>query len=132
MMLVKNPAGYNQVINLISHDVGNCKLAFLLNDRFADGTDISWIWDVDFEALAAQQSRFTRIFVSGVRADDMALRLKYAGFPAERIELVRDYEKLLGEIAADAAPAFIMPTYTAMFDLRGEIGRHTDVKAFYE
>ena len=132
MMLVKNPAGYNQVINLISHDVGSCKLAFLLNDRFADGTDISWIWDVDFEALAAQQSRFTRIFVSGVRADDMALRLKYAGFPAERIELVRDYEKLLGEIAADAAPAFIMPTYTAMFDLRGEIGRHTDVKAFYE
>lgn len=111
---------------------GSCKLAFLLNDRFADGTDISWIWDVDFEALAAQQSRFTRIFVSGVRADDMALRLKYAGFPAERIELVRDYEKLLGEIAADAAPAFIMPTYTAMFDLRGEIGRHTDVKAFYE
>ena len=132
MMLVKNPAGYNQVINLISHDVGSCKLAFLLNDRFADGTDISWIWDVDFEALAAQQGRFTRIFVSGVRADDMALRLKYAGFPAERIELVRDYEKLLGEIAADAAPAFIMPTYTAMFDLRGEIGRHTDVKAFYE
>ena len=132
MMLVKNPAGYNQVINLISHDVGSCKLAFLLNDRFADGTDISWIWDVDFEALAAQQSRFTRIFVSGVRADDMALRLKYAGFPAERIELVRDYEKLLGEIGADAAPAFIMPTYTAMFDLRGEIGRHTDVKAFYE
>ena len=132
MMLVKNPAGYNQVINLISHDVGSCKLAFLLNDRFADGTDISWIWDVDFEALAAQQGRFTRIFVSGVRADDMALRLKYAGFPAERIELVRDYEKLLGEIGADAAPAFIMPTYTAMFDLRGEIGKHTDVKAFYE
>ena len=55
------------------------------------------IWDVDFEALAAQQGRFTRIFVSGVRADDMALRLKYAGFPAERIELVRDYEKLLGD-----------------------------------
>ena len=132
MMLVKNPAGYNQVINLISHDVGNYKLAFLLNDRFAAGTDISWIWDVDFEALAAQQSRFTRGLVSGVRADDMALRLKYAGFPAERIELVRDYEKLLGEIGADAAPAFIMPTYTAMFDLRGEIGRHTDVKAFYE
>ena len=132
MMLVKNPVGYNQVINLISHDVGSCKLAFLLNDRFADGTDISWIWDVDFEALAAQQGRFTRIFVSGVRADDMALRLKYAGFPAERIELVRDYEKLLGEIGADAAPAFIMPTYTAMFDLRGEIGKHTDVKAFYE
>ena len=47
-------------------------------------------------------------------------------------ENIRDYEKLLGEIAADAAPAFIMPTYTAMFDLRGEISKHTDVKAFYE
>ena len=80
MMLVKNPAGFNQVINLIAHDEGNYKLAFLLNDRFADGTDISWIWDVDFEALADQQVRFTRVLVSGVRADDMALRLKYAGF----------------------------------------------------
>ena len=132
MMLVKNPAGYNQVINLISHDVGSCKLAFLLNDRFADGTDISWIWDVDFEALAAQQSRFTRIFVSGVRADDMALRLKYAGFPAERIELVRDYEKLLGEIAADAAPAFIMPTYTAMLELREVLIKHCGGAEFWE
>ena len=132
MMLVKNPAGYNQVINLISHDVGSCKLAFLLNDRFADGTDISWIWDVDFEALADQQVRFTRVLVSGVRADDMALRLKYAGFAPERIEVIREYDKLLTEIGSDETPAFLMPTYTAMFDLRGEIGRHTDVKAFYE
>ena len=79
MMLVKNPAGFNQVINLIAHDEGSFQLAFLLNDRFADGTDISWIWDVDFEALAAQQDRFPRVLVSGVRADDMALRLKYRG-----------------------------------------------------
>lgn len=132
MMLVKNPAGFNQVINLIAHDEGNYQLAFLLNDRFADGTDISWIWDVDFEALAAQQERFTRVFVSGVRADDMALRLKYAGFKADRLEVIRDYDKLLGAVAADETPAFLMPTYTAMFDLRNEIGKHTDVKAFYE
>ena len=132
MMLVKNPAGYNQVINLISHDVGSCKLAFLLNDRFADGTDISWIWDVDFEALADQQVRFTRVLVSGVRADDMALRLKYAGFAPERIEVIREYDRLLTEIGSDETPAFLMPTYTAMFDLRGEISKHTDVKAFYE
>lgn len=72
MMLVKNSAGFNRSINLIAHDEGNYKLAFLLNDRFADGTDISWIWDVDFEALADQQVRFTRVLVSGVRADDMA------------------------------------------------------------
>ena len=132
MMLVKNPAGFNQVINLIAHDAGNYKLAFLLNDRFADGTDISWIWDVDFEALAEQQARFTRVLVSGVRADDMALRLKYAGFAPERIEVIREYDKLLTEIGSDETPAFLMPTYTAMFDLRGEISKHTDVKAFYE
>ena len=101
MMLVKNPAGFNQVINLIAHDEGNYKLAFLLNDRFADGTDISWIWDVDFEALADQQVRFTRVLVSGVRADDMALRLKYAGFAPERIEVIREYDRLLTEIGSD-------------------------------
>ena len=132
MMLVKNPAGFNQVINLIAHDEGNYKLAFLLNDRFADGTDISWIWDVDFEALADQQVRFTRVLVSGVRADDMALRLKYAGFAPERIEVIREYDRLLTEIGSDETPAFLMPTYTAMFDLRGEISKHTDVKALYE
>ena len=132
MMLVKNPAGFNQVINLIAHDKGTCKLAFLLNDRFADGTDISWIWDVDFEALAEQEARFTRILVSGVRADDMALRLKYAGFTTDRIEVIWEYDALLEQVGADETPAFLMPTYTAMFDLRGEIAKHTDVKAFYE
>ena len=132
MMLVKNPAGFNQVINLIAHDEGSYKLAFLLNDRFADGTDISWIWDVDFEALAEQQERFTQILVSGVRADDMALRLKYAGFRTDRLEVVREYETLLDRVGADETPAFLMPTYTAMFDLRNEISRHTDIKAFYE
>lgn len=128
----KNPAGYNQVINQISNDEEECKIAFLLNDRYADGTDISWIWDVDFEALARQSARFTRILVSGVRADDMALRLKYAGFDTGRIEVIRDYENLLEAIGADETPTFIMPTYTAMFDLRGEISKHTDIKAFYE
>lgn len=132
MMLVKNPAGFNQVINLISHDEGEYQLAFLLNDRFADGTDISWIWDVDFEALAANQARYARILVSGVRRDDMALRLKYAGFDADRLEVVADYGELLDSIGSSPVPAFLMPTYTAMFDLRGEIGKRTNVKAFYE
>ena len=71
-------------------------------------------------------------FASGVRADDMALRLKYAGFDTGRIEVIRDYENLLEAIGADETPTFIMPTYTAMFDLRGEISKHTDIKAFYE
>ena len=132
MILVKNPAGFNQVINLIIHGHGMEQLAFLLNDRFADGTDISWIWDVDFEILAEQKNRFSHIFISGVRADDMALRLKYAGFPEERLEVIHSYTNLLDALSGSETSAFIMPTYTAMFDLRKEIGRRTKLKAFYQ
>lgn len=132
MMLVKNPAGFNQVINLIAHDEKQYKLVFLLNDRFADGTDISWIWDVDFEILAEKQQQFTKILISGIRADDMALRLKYAGFDADNLQIIQEYKDLLDAASADETPTFFMPTYTAMFDLRGEIGKRTSMRAFYE
>ena len=132
MILIKNPAGCNQVLSFLTQRTEPFVFAACLNDRTQDGRDVSWIWDVDFEALARQSARFTRILVSGVRADDMALRLKYAGFDTGRIEVIRDYENLLEAIGADETPTFIMPTYTAMFDLRGEISKHTDIKAFYE
>lgn len=132
MMLVKNPAGFNQVINLISHNDAPCQLAFVLNDRIADGTDISWIWDVDFESLAAKQADFSRILIAGLRRDDMAVRLKYAGFDPARLELFAEFGPLLREIGADDTPTFLMPTYTAMLELRAEIGKQTDIKAFYE
>ena len=132
MMLVKNPAGFNQVINLIANDEGTYQLAFVLNDRFADGTDISWIWDVDFEALARTHERFERIVVGGVRADDMAVRLKYASFPTERLEIMRSDDAILDALGESETPTFIMPTYTAMFDMRTAISRRTELKAFYE
>lgn len=132
MMLVKNPAGFNQVINLIANDEGEYQLAFLLNDRFADGTDISWIWDVDFETLARHEERFDRVLVGGVRADDMAVRLKYAGFAPERLEIMRKNDDLLDALSTSTTPTFIMPTYTAMFDLRTAISKRAEVKAFYE
>lgn len=132
MMLVKNPAGFNQVINLIANDEGEYQLAFLLNDRFADGTDISWIWDVDFETLARHSERFTRVLVGGVRADDMAVRLKYAGFDSQRLEIMRKDDDLLDVLSSSETPTFIMPTYTAMFDLRSAISKRAEVKAFYE
>lgn len=132
MMLVKNPAGFNQVINLIANDAGEYQLAFLLNDRFADGTDISWIWDVDFEALARHEERFTRLLVGGVRSADMALRLKYAGFNPQRIEVMSSDDALLDALSVSETPSFIMPTYTAMFDLRSAVSKRAAVKAFYE
>ena len=101
MMLVnKNPAGFNQVINLIAHDEGNYKLAFLLNDRFADGTDISWIWDVDFEAPADQQVRFTRVLVSGVRMIWRCV-LALQALPRSVSRVIREYDRLLTEIGLD-------------------------------
>ena len=132
MMLVKNPAGCNQVVEFLQNIKEKFVLVVCLNDRGADGTDISWVWDVDFEALSGIAGRIDRIIVSGDRAPDMAVRIKYAGIAPEHIEIERDYEKLVSGLEKQSLPVFIMPTYTAMFDLRGEIGKHTDVKAFYE
>lgn len=103
-----------------------------MNDRYADGTDISWIWDVDFERVAACSDKYSGIYVSGVRADDMALRLKYAGIPEDRIELVRDYGELISRITETDEPVYILPTYTAMFDLRIELSKIVEIKAFWE
>ena len=116
MMLVKNPAGYDQVINLISHDVGSCKLACLLNDRFADGTDISSVSGTSiFEALAAPSRAALRAFLCRVSArtdhGSSASGVRAGAHPA-RIEVIREYDRLLGEIAAErgAGVASCRPT----------------------
>ena len=85
MILIKNPAGCNQVLNFLTQRTEPFVFAACLNDRAQDGKDVSWIWDVDFERLMAMEDKFSRdIYVSGVRADDMALRFLYAGFPKEQ------------------------------------------------
>ena len=81
MILVKNPTGFNQVLKYLLTQNDKCVLAFSINDKLADGTDISWLWDVDFEILSFMQNKVRRFFVSGTRAEDMAVRLKYAGIP---------------------------------------------------
>ncbi len=131
MILVKNPAGCNQVINYLCSGSGPAQFVICLNDRAADGTDISWIWDVEFENLAARKDRLTGLWVSGVRADDMALRLKYAGFDEGELRVIRDYNELLDEIAAQSSPVYIMPTYTAMMDLRGIMTKRFKLKKFW-
>ncbi len=76
LLLVKNPTGANQSLAAVFSDDAPKTIVFALNDNFADGTDVSWIWDVEFEAFALETSRFV---ASGIRADDVAVRLKYAG-----------------------------------------------------
>ena len=103
-----------------------------LNDRSFDGKDVSWIWDVDFERLTEMGDLLTGVYVSGVRADDMAARFKYAGVPTEKLRVIKDYSELLKACLAQDRPVCIMPTYTAMLDLRATVSKNYGFKNFWE
>jgi lipid II isoglutaminyl synthase (glutamine-hydrolysing) len=121
ILLVKNPAGANEVLRTLALEPGLHDLLGVLNDNTADGRDVSWIWDADFELLAGRV-RVARC--SGTRAPELALRLKYAGIEPERIEVVEDLPRALASAAADRpdtdgdASLYVLPTYTAMLALR--------------
>jgi UDP-N-acetylmuramyl tripeptide synthase len=119
IMLVKNPAGANEVLRTLALEPGEHDLLVVLNDNIADGRDVSWIWDVDFELLA---DRIRRLTCSGTRAAEAAVRMKYAGLDTARIHVQEDLERALSEASADRpaddAPLYALPTYTAMLSLR--------------
>ena len=131
MMLVKNPAGCNQVLEFLENISGRFVLAVCLNDRSADGTDVSWIWDADFELLSSLGSRLERVIVSGDRAADMRVRIKYAGVPEARITEQRDYDALVRSLEEEEHPIFLMPTYTAMLELRQAVIRRCGGDEFW-
>ena len=132
MMLVKNPAGCNQVIDYLENLHNRFVLAIFLNDRGADGTDISWIWDAEFERLNSIAGRIEKVIVSGDRAQDMRVRLKYAGIEDKNITVERDYEKLVTSLESLETDVCLMPTYTAMLELRGVMIRHCGGAEFWE
>ncbi len=132
MILIKNPAGCNQVLNFLTDATEPFLFVACLNDRAFDGKDISWIWDVDFERLTDMGELLTGVYVSGVRADDMATRFKYAGVPTEKLRIYKDYSQLLKACLEQDKPVFIMPTYTAMLDLRAAISKNYGFKNFWE
>jgi len=119
ILLVKNPAGANEVLRTLALEPGKHDLLGVLNDRVADGHDVSWIWDADFELLAG---RIRLATCSGTRAADLATRLKYAGLDPARIRVQEDLATALNDAAvagADTgAPLYALPTYTAMLSLR--------------
>jgi len=116
LLLVKNPAGANEVLRTLILEGGELDLLGVLNDRTADGRDVSWVWDADFEVLAPRVRRAT---CSGTRAAEMALRLKYAGVPAERLAVEPSLAGGLDRALADGdGRLFALPTYTAMLGLR--------------
>ena len=116
LLLAKNPVGAEQTIVSVLADAGPKALGFALNDNIADGTDISWIWDVDFEA---HDLSGIPIVVSGNRARDLALRFKYAGKRGVRVcEDPVDAMRLLAEATPSGGSAHMLATYTAMLAIR--------------
>ena len=132
MVLVKNPVGCNQAISYLLSLPGDMLCVICLNDRIADGTDVSWIWDVNFEKLGEMGDKLRGILVSGTRAGDMAKRLKHAGFPDECVRVLKGQGEMLDAALGQGAPVFIMPTYTAMLELRGIISQRFGVKNYWE
>jgi UDP-N-acetylmuramyl tripeptide synthase len=142
ILLVKNPAGANEVLRTLALEPGEHDLLGILNDNVADGRDVSWVWDADFEILAP---RLRHVTCSGTRASELALRMKYAGVPTERITVEGSVSGALDQALADglphptpagslgeeaapgdghddgrngARPLYAIPTYTAMLELR--------------
>lgn len=116
VMLIKNPVGASEVLKLVGSDP-NGRLLIALNDNYADGRDVSWIWDAQFERIRTEKP----VIVSGVRSADMAVRLQYAGIPAERLQVVADLKTAVDQAIRQTGPCetlYILPTYTALLDLR--------------
>jgi lipid II isoglutaminyl synthase (glutamine-hydrolysing) len=132
LLLIKNPAGANEVVRTLVADGGPRLAVIALNDNIADGRDVSWIWDVDFEPLA---ETLDRLVVTGGRAAELALRFKYGGVPPERIEVVSDLERALDRglaETADGGELVVLPTYTAMLALRRIAAERGLVRPYWE
>src|SRR5919106_2165588 len=131
MLLVKNPAGANEVLRTLEAGVPPV-LVMALNDGIADGRDVSWIWDVDFEPLLPHVQR---IVVTGERAAELGLRLVYGGLSEDRLELEHSLERALDrglELIDAGTELVVLPTYTAMLSLRGILARRGLVQPYWE
>jgi len=132
LLLVKNPAGANEAIRTLEEGAVGGTVVVALNDRIADGRDVSWIWDVDFEPLL---ERAERIVVSGERAAELALRFAYGGFPRERLEIVPELETALDRglaLTDPGAELAVLPTYTAMLALQAIAARRGLTRPYWE
>jgi UDP-N-acetylmuramyl tripeptide synthase len=116
LLLVKNPAGANEVLRTVRLEGGDLQLLGVLNDRIADGRDVSWVWDADWEVLADRVGRMT---CAGTRAAELALRMKYAGVDPSRLVVEPDLRRALdGAVAGGSGPLYVLPTYTALLELK--------------
>jgi UDP-N-acetylmuramyl tripeptide synthase len=135
LALVKNPVGFNEVLRMLTTATGGLAVPTLIaiNDLDADGRDVSWLWDVDFELLAEGAAPLS---TTGLRGADMANRLKYAGVPASRItSLGSDLRRALDAFVAsvpEGETGYVLPTYTAMLELRRVLAGLGAVETFWK
>jgi lipid II isoglutaminyl synthase (glutamine-hydrolysing) len=132
MLLIKNPAGANEIVRTLLDGTPPELAVVALNDEIADGRDVSWIWDVDFEPLLAG---LERVVVSGSRAAELALRFAYGGLGRDRIEVVPGLETALDrglELTPAGGELVVLPTYTAMLGLRGVAAGRGLVSDFWD
>jgi UDP-N-acetylmuramyl tripeptide synthase len=132
LLLIKNPAGANEAIRTLESGGIPATVVVALNDAIADGRDVSWIWDVDFEPLL---ERVERIVVAGDRAAELALRFTYGGLARGSVEVIPDLEAALDrglELVADGEELAVLPTYTAMLRLRSVLTERGFVPPYWE
>jgi UDP-N-acetylmuramyl tripeptide synthase len=132
MLLIKNPAGANEAVRTLQEGGVPPVLVVALNDEIADGRDVSWIWDVDFEPVL---ERTERIVASGVRAAELALRFTYGGFPHDRLEVVPRLDAALDrglELVSPGGELAVLPTYTAMLALRATVTERGYVRPYWQ
>jgi UDP-N-acetylmuramyl tripeptide synthase len=132
MLLIKNPAGANEAVRTIVDGGTPTVVVIGLNDAIADGRDVSWIWDVDFEPLLAG---LDRLVATGDRAAELALRFKYGGLDPDRIDVIPSLEAGLDrglELTPAGRELVVLPTYTAMLALRKVVGERGFVRPYWE
>jgi lipid II isoglutaminyl synthase (glutamine-hydrolysing) len=131
VLLIKNPAAANEALRTLETGVPPV-LIVALNDAIADGQDVSWIWDVDFEPLLPHVGR---VVASGERAAELGVRLVYGGLPEERLEIVPELERALDrglELIEAGTDLVVLPTYTAMLALRGILTKRGAVRPYWD
>ena len=117
LLLIKNPAGCNQCIDTVAIDEARVSLAFLLNDKYADGRDVSWIYDAHFEKLAVMN--VDKVIIGGDRAYDMAIRLRVAGLDKVNFTICKDFDAIMTAVRGQESDVYAFMTYTAMTSFRG-------------
>ena len=131
IILIKNPAGCDRALDYLCSLPAPFLPVFCLNDQPADGVDISWLWDCDFERFAALEG-YARVLLYGSRAEELALRLKYAGLDETRLVCYRQLDALMQAMGQAQVPICLLPNYSAMLEVRERLAAASGSKKFWE